>query len=305
VNNTGIGSGDALFLNDNPLNTSSINTCIPMLQARGVTIYWYGPPNQSPSQPSNASPASGATSVSLTPTLLSSVFSDPDSGDTHAASQWQITATAGDYSTALFDSETDNSNLTAIMVPSGKLNSSTPYYWHVRYQDNHAKWSQWSSETSFTTSHPPNQPSNIQPLTATTSVSLTPTLQSSPFSDPDTGDNHTASQWQVREISGIYSSPIYDSGSDDTNLTIIAIPSGLLTHSTTYCWHVRHQDGTGLWSGWSTDTFFTTAKGGSPFWLWIILGVAVVVTAGALAYLVGKRRTASETTVSPSPRNRR
>ena len=37
------------------------------------------------------------------------------------------------------------------MVPSGRLRSSTTYYWHVRYQDNCGTWSSYSNETSFTT----------------------------------------------------------------------------------------------------------------------------------------------------------
>jgi hypothetical protein len=248
-----------------------------------------------PHQPLNVSPANGACTAGLTPMLQSSAFSDPDAGDTHAASQWQITTTADNYSSPVFDSGTDASNLTSIAAPPSLLNYHTTYYWHVRQQDDHGAWSDWSAETSFTVGHPPNQPSNIVPPTATTGVSLTPTLQSSPFVDPDSGDNHAASQWQVRKTSGSYSSPIYDSGMDNANLTIITIPSGLLSHSTACCWHVRYQDSTGLWSDWSAETFFTTiAKGGLPFWIWIVVGVAAVLIMGAIAYLVGKGRVAQQ-----------
>ncbi len=38
VANTGLGSGDQVLLNDNPLNYSSIKTHIPILQSRGVTV---------------------------------------------------------------------------------------------------------------------------------------------------------------------------------------------------------------------------------------------------------------------------
>ncbi len=107
--------------------------------------------NQAPNTPSNASPANGATGVSLTPTMQSSAFSDPDAGDTHAASKWRITSTAGDYSTRVYDSDTDSSNKTQIAIPSGNLSYSTTYYWHVRHQDNNGAWSSWSAETSFTT----------------------------------------------------------------------------------------------------------------------------------------------------------
>ena len=107
--------------------------------------------NQIPNQPNNQAPANEATSLSLTPTLQSSAFSDPDVGDTHAASQWEITTTPGDYSPSVFDSGTDAVNLTNITIPGGTLSESTTYYWHVRHQDNHGAWSDWSLETNFLT----------------------------------------------------------------------------------------------------------------------------------------------------------
>jgi hypothetical protein len=89
--------------------------------------------------------------VSLSPTLLSSDFSDPDAFDSPAASQWRVTATAGDYSSPVFDSGTDNTNLIQVTVPSGNLKSNTTYYWQVRHQDSHGEWSAWSEEASFKT----------------------------------------------------------------------------------------------------------------------------------------------------------
>jgi hypothetical protein len=109
--------------------------------------------NSPPNQPSNISPVSGTGAISRTPTLQSSAFSDPDIGDTHAASQWQIRTSLGSYSWSnIFDSGTDTLDLTSITVPSGTLNYYTSYYWHVRYQDNHNAWSDWSVETFFTVS---------------------------------------------------------------------------------------------------------------------------------------------------------
>jgi hypothetical protein len=59
-------------------------------------------------------------------------------------------------------------NLITISVPSGRLNYSTTYYWHVRYQDNHGVWSSYSNETSFTTMAPPPN----TPVGSNVSVSL-------------------------------------------------------------------------------------------------------------------------------------
>jgi Leucine-rich repeat (LRR) protein len=150
VNNPGLAAGDIVDLRDNPLDTASVNDYIPQLEARGVTVSW-DTTNQLPNQPSNVSPANGATGISLTSTLQSSAFSDPDTSDTHAASQWQITTTPGNYSSPFFDSGIDVSNFTSITIASGALNPNTTYYWHVRHQDNRGDWSSWSAETFFTT----------------------------------------------------------------------------------------------------------------------------------------------------------
>jgi len=87
-----------------------------------------------PTRPSNVWPSDRATGVSLTPTLNATAFSDPD-GDKHAASDWQITTTSGDYSKPLFDSAYDTGNLTKIELPRTTLEANTTYYWRVRYWD--------------------------------------------------------------------------------------------------------------------------------------------------------------------------
>ena len=40
VNNTGIDNGDSIWLENNPLSETSINTYIPQLEARGVTVIY-------------------------------------------------------------------------------------------------------------------------------------------------------------------------------------------------------------------------------------------------------------------------
>jgi hypothetical protein len=217
--------------------------------------------NAPPNRPTNVFPTNGATDITSNPTVVSSAFSDPDLGDTHAASQWQVRFGPSDYYTY-----TDVSNLTSIPVPSGILSLNTTYYWRVRHQDNHGNWSDWSSETSFTTEailhQPPAQPSNVSPADGDTNVRLRPTLSSSAFSDPDTGDTHAASQWQITTSTGDYSSPVFDGGRDVSNLIQLSVPSGVLNASTTFYWRVRHQDNHGNWSDYSTETSFTTGSDG-------------------------------------------
>jgi hypothetical protein len=60
-------------------------------------------------------------------------------------------------------------------------------------------------------SSPPAAPTPINPSDGATGVSLTPTLQASAFSDPDVGDAHANTQWQV-DASGSFASPAWDSG---------------------------------------------------------------------------------------------
>jgi len=238
---------------------------------------------QPPNQPSQDSPTNGATGMSLTPTLRSLAFSDPDVGDTHVASQWQV-ATSANFSDIVFDSGSDTSHLTSIPVPASRLGYSTTYYWHVRYEDNHGDWSTWSAETAFTTtSAPPNQPANVSPADGAADQSPTPTLQSSTFSGPDNGDVHAASQWQITTATGDYSDPVFDSGPDTKSLTEITVPSNTLRYSTTYHWRVRHQDGAGNWSEWSSEASFTTRIrpfNFAPVWAGgSILGLGIIFSA--------------------------
>ena len=205
-------------------------------------------------QPSNLAPAHGAISVSRTPTLQSSGFSCPYAGETHTASQWQITKLAGNYASPVFDSGTEASYLTSIVAPP--LSYSTQY-WHVRYQGSDGAWSSWSSETSFVISSPPSQPTSVWPASGASCATLTPTLRASAFSDLGEGDSHAASQWQITTVAGDYSTPIFDSTVDTSDLTRITIPYRVLNKHTTCYWRVRYKDNHGVWSDWSTDACFT------------------------------------------------
>jgi len=209
-------------------------------------------PNNSPDTPVNSTPTDGATSVSVTPTLTASAFSDPDVGDTHYASQWQVDDNV-DFSSPAYDSGAV-SDLTSHTLGSGLAGASS-YYWRVRYQDNNGGWSSYSSGTSFTTNNPPNAPTNGTPLDGSTGVSKTPTLTASAFSDPDAGDVQTASQWVVDDNADC-ATPVYDSGA------VIDLEShsvgSVLNSAATYYWCVRYQDNHNDWSNYSVSTSFTT-----------------------------------------------
>jgi hypothetical protein len=106
--------------------------------------------NEAPATPTNLLPANGAANQSPTLALQTSVFSDPDAGDTHAASEWLI----WQGSTNVFDSGTDPVNKTNLTVPSGTLEFAATYNWQARFQDNHGLWSGYSTQTTFSTTIP-------------------------------------------------------------------------------------------------------------------------------------------------------
>jgi hypothetical protein len=256
--------------------------------------------NQPPDRPAAVSPPAGATGISLSATLESSAFSDPDSGDTHAASQWQIAASPGEYGSPVFDSSHGvGSGLTSTVISSGNLNPGTTYYWRVRYQDSRGAWSEWSEESSFTTqstpedsteNRPPDRPVCVSPENGADDVSTTPTLESSAFHDPDTGDAQAASQWQITAKAGDYEDPAVDRLD---RLSSMGFPSQALSPDTTYYWRVRHQDAHGAWSEWSEESSFTT-KAGEPTgvtnrtnaasWLYLAGIAAVAVLAAAAVF---------------------
>jgi uncharacterized delta-60 repeat protein len=113
----------------------------------------------------------------------------------------------------------------------------------------------------------PNQPITISPVSGA-GTSLIPTLQSYAFSDPDTNDTHSTSQWQITKTSGDYSSPVFNSGVDMANLTSIRLSPVILNYATTYFWRVRYQDNHGEWSKYSLETYFTTCAQAGPDVIW-------------------------------------
>jgi len=109
----------------------------------------------------------------------------------------------------------------------------------------------------------PVKPVNESPVNGAIEISRTHTLRSSAFSDED-DHLHYASRWQITNISGDYSSPVFDSGVTTSNKVSLTIPHGILYTNTTYYWRVQYIDGAGERSDWSDETSFTTIASAKP-----------------------------------------
>jgi len=253
-----------------------------------------------PGQPTGVSPANGASGVSLTPALGASTFSDPDSGDTHGASQWQIDDDPWDFTSPAFDSGTDTTNLTSISVPSGRLTYSKLYYWRVRYQDNYGAWSAWSEEFHFTTmsssadSTPPTTPSVADDGVST--ISTTSLHATWSASDPESG----IAEYQYAIGTTADGTDVVDwtSARLATEKTITGLS---LTPGQKYYISVKALNGQGLWSEVGSSNGITISadgeepepgdKGGMPFWVWILVALGVVGV-GAGGFLFWRTRKA-------------
>jgi hypothetical protein len=91
------------------------------------------------------------TSVDLT----GSSFSDPDSADTHAASQWQVTLSADTtFSSPVVNTGDDSTN--KVVYTATGLTPSTAYLARVRYKDSAGNYSNWATADTFTTTAAPD-----------------------------------------------------------------------------------------------------------------------------------------------------
>ena len=86
--------------------------------------------------------------VDISPQLQTDEFYDPDFGDFHAESQWQIVREEDDV--VVFEITSDTS-LTSITIPGLVLDEDTTYVWKARFIDNHGAASEWSHAGMFLT----------------------------------------------------------------------------------------------------------------------------------------------------------
>lgn len=100
--------------------------------------------------PINISPANGSTNLgnggfSLVSSAFKSLY-----GETHVASQWQV-STSSSFSTTIINTG-DSASLTSYTV-GAVFSISTTYYWRVRYKDSAGVYSDWSNTATFVTAN--------------------------------------------------------------------------------------------------------------------------------------------------------
>jgi len=103
----------------------------------------------------------------------------------------------------------------------------------------------------------PDQPALLSPGDGATNVSLRPTLQAGPFSDPDANDTHQQTEWQIAASSD-FSGTVFSTVSD-ARLTSLTVPKFVLIPGTSYYWRARYFDNYFTASTWSNISAFTTA----------------------------------------------
>ncbi len=103
------------------------------------------PANRPPAPPVPASPAADQTTDTL-PTLQTQPFSDPDVGDRHAQTRWQVFR---DEDSAVVLDVTSATALTRLNVPRLVLDEATAYFWRAQFVDSHGAASEWSDYANF------------------------------------------------------------------------------------------------------------------------------------------------------------
>ncbi len=219
-------------------------------------------------KPNITAPAAGATGLGATPTLTSSAYA-ADGGQTHVASQWQVSLTP-DMAAPVYDSGQDATHLVSCPIPGGSaLLEGHHYYTRVRHKGSNGDWSPWSTVSDFFTSASfiyVSQPTITSPASGATDIGETPTLTASAFSTNGAG-THLNTDWQVDLTSGDFSSPVYQAMADAAQKTSLAIPAGHLLAGHSYKARVRYRDnsGTPVVSDWSGLVTFSTAASFDPF----------------------------------------
>jgi hypothetical protein len=105
--------------------------------------------NHPPEKPAILLPTSGATGIETIPEMVAGSFNDPDTGDNHLRTLWQISKDTL-FADLVFQADTSQL-LKMVEIPELVLSEGTTYYARVRFFDSYNAESPWSDTVSFTT----------------------------------------------------------------------------------------------------------------------------------------------------------
>lgn len=127
----------------------------------------------------------------------------------------------------------------------------------------------WIGAASASAQSPPDTPAITSPVAGQVVSSFDPHMEAGPFSDPDLGDTHFCTDWEIWTISpaervwvtscisGV--ERVHTHLADGTYENSHAGRTSLF-YGTDYRLRVRFRDDTGLWSGWAEGPFSTGAQ---------------------------------------------
>ena len=204
---------------------------------------------------SQVSPANGAVSQTLTPTLsLTGRTWSPHNPGT--AFSFEVSANP-DMSAPVWTSGWTQAQQAT--VPEGKLHAGVTYYWRGKIYDGHSGWAGQSTEVAtgvrtLTTQVPPPTPpeATATPGNASgapeTIVTLTPTLQVDSVIDPDNDPVGAEVKYEFKIATGsdAKSGAVFTSGlvsADADGKVRWKVPEGTLRDGNIYSWIVQPTDG--------------------------------------------------------------
>jgi parallel beta-helix repeat protein len=153
VDNSGLGGGDVVDLRSNPLSATSLNTYIPQLEARGVTVYY---------DASDTTPPANVTDLAISETKASSInltwHAPGDDGNTGTASEYDIRYSTSEINEANWSSAVQCAGEPAPQSAGSSesftvtgLSPNTTYYLALKTADEVPNWSGLSNVVNGTT----------------------------------------------------------------------------------------------------------------------------------------------------------
>ncbi len=202
-----------------------------------------------PTVPTAATPASGATVASVTPSLC--ITSSSQTNCTQPIRyHFQVSTSSGFAAISQENGAVTHSAGTSCWQIPTALSPGTTYYWRSR-AGNGVSWSTWSTSRSFVTpNNAPSAPIAASPANAATVTTRQPSLAINNSTDPE-GTTPTY-HFQVAPTSAFATITAQNTsvvqGSGGTTAWQVTI---LLNNQTTYYWRARAYDGVN-YSAWST-----------------------------------------------------